>query len=274
MIFRFTGIPLPISLLIITFYVHSVRSASSRCTRMAAFVRVPCACGWSLRGRRAHAAANAHERTPDDRSMWGIARRQRHNHAAVVIAAAVARDRSWAIARPTWRRAFAAAAATAARTTRTTSHSHPRDLYPTMSATPELKAVMEYVYARRPPNSTSSSSFLPPGFSAPPLKAKERKIEVRRIRSYMTITNAEKKPLAELFSNEPTRQLYVCNAGASCGVTYPECHALLSQYGTVTRLMMIGLSPFAIAEFETSDDGHTCMRVHARVRTARSRVRL
>jgi hypothetical protein len=34
-------------------------------------------------------------------------------------------------------------------------------------------------------------------------------------------------------------------------VTYSECHALLSQFGVLSRLMMIGLSPFALAEFET-----------------------
>jgi hypothetical protein len=50
------------------------------------------------------------------------------------------------------------------------------------------------------------------------------------------------------------------NGGASCGVTYDECHALLSQYGKVARLVMIGLSPFAVAEFETPQQSAACAK--------------
>jgi hypothetical protein len=65
----------------------------------------------------------------------------------------------------------------------------------------------------------------------------------------MAIVQAEKRDLKEVVSVQQTRQLYVCNVGASCGVTYEEAHALLSPVGEIHRLMLIGLSPFAIVEY-------------------------
>jgi hypothetical protein len=41
------------------------------------------------------------------------------------------------------------------------------------------------------------------------------------------------------------------NGGASCGVKYSELHSLLSTFGAVTQLVLIGMSPFAVAEFDS-----------------------
>jgi hypothetical protein len=90
------------------------------------------------------------------------------------------------------------------------------------------------------------------------LSGAAKKTEQRRMRSYLSITNAEQQSVQTLFSNQPTRQIYLANGGASCGVSHAECHALLSQYGRLTRLVLIGQAPFALAEFENAEQSAKC----------------
>jgi len=54
------------------------------------------------------------------------------------------------------------------------------------------------------------------------------------------------------------RLLAQSNAGASCGVTYAQCHELLSKFGHVQRLVLIGQSPFALAEFASAAESAAC----------------
>jgi hypothetical protein len=90
------------------------------------------------------------------------------------------------------------------------------------------------------------------------LSGAAKKTEQRRMRSYLSITNAEQQSVQALFSDQPTRQIYLANGGASCGVSHAECHALLSQYGRLTRLVLIGQAPFALAEFESAEQTARC----------------
>lgn len=112
-------------------------------------------------------------------------------------------------------------------------------------------------HAPGPSAAAAASSNPMYGFGSK-LTGAARKAEARRMRGLLAVTKAEQQPISALFSDTPTRQLYLLNGGASCGVSYDQCHALLRPFGPIMRLSLVGLSPFALVEFESLDSAIAC----------------
>ena len=107
------------------------------------------------------------------------------------------------------------------------------------------------------PASAAASSNPKYGFGSK-LTGAARKAEARRMRGLLAVTKAEQQPISALFSDTPSRRLYLLNGGASCGVSYDQCHALLRPFGPIERLTLVGLSPFALVEFESVESAIAC----------------
>ena len=86
-----------------------------------------------------------------------------------------------------------------------------------------------------------------------------KKLLLRQVKSYLCISRAQQpQSIDQLLSHHPTAALYVHGAGASCGVKYDECHALLSRYGSVVSLATTGLLPFVLVVYPTIAESTAC----------------
>ena len=86
-----------------------------------------------------------------------------------------------------------------------------------------------------------------------------KKLLLRQVKAYLCISRAQQQqPIDQLLSHHPTTALYIHGAGASCGVKYEECHALLSRHGSIVSLVTTGLLPFILVAYSSAAESTAC----------------